>query len=142
MTITSGAAETPVEVLGTAHTVKIRHDSYTVIESAGGPGTGLPPHALQGQDQWIYVLAGEYQVVTGDERRLLTAGASAVVPRDTVHCLTVVGTEPARCLMVVSPHGPWETFLNELRIADAPSAAEEIYAAGRRAGLVLLTSPV
>ena len=142
MTITSAAAELPVEVLGTAHTIKVRHSSYTVIESAGAPGTGLPPHALAGQDQSIYVLAGEYQLVTGDQRRLLTGGASAFVPRDTVHRLTVVGTKPARCLMIVSPHGPWEAFLDELRIVEATTAVDEIYAVGRRAGIVMLTSAV
>jgi quercetin dioxygenase-like cupin family protein len=142
MTITSAAEEAPVEVLGTAHTIKVRHAAYTVMESAGGPGTGLPPHALEGQDQSIYVLAGEYQLVTGDQRRLLTTGASAVIPRDIVHSLTVVGTEHARCLMIVSPHGPWEAFLDEVRLVEATTAAEEIYAVGRRAGLVLLTSPV
>jgi quercetin dioxygenase-like cupin family protein len=148
MTITSAADEGPVDVLGTTHTIKIRHAGYTVIESTGGPDTGLPPHALEGQDQSIYVLAGQYQLVTGDQRRLLTTGASAFVARDTVHCLTAVGTvgtvgtEPARCLMIVSPPGPWEAFLDELRDRDATTAQDEIYAVGRRAGIVLLTSPV
>jgi quercetin dioxygenase-like cupin family protein len=136
------ADDEPVEVLGTAHTIKVRHASYSVIESAGEPGPGLPPHALEGQDQSIYVLAGEYELVTGDQHRPLARGASAFVPRDTAHCLTVVGTEPARCLMIVSPPGPWEAFLDELRTAGAVTTADEIYAAGRRAGIVLLTSPV
>jgi quercetin dioxygenase-like cupin family protein len=142
MTITSATEEAPVAVLGTLHTVKVRHSDYTVIESSGGPGTGLPPHALEGQDQSIYVLDGEYLLVTGDQRRRLTSGMHAVVPRDTVHSLTVAGTGQARCLTVVSPCGPWETFLNELRDVEAAAAADEIYALGRRTGIVLLTSAV
>ena len=140
MTITS--AEASVDVLGTAHTIKVRHSAYTVIEAAGGPGTGLPPHALGGQDQSVYVVAGEYRLVTGDQSRLLTAGESAFIPRDTVHCLTVVGAELARRLVIASPHGPLEKFLDELRVLEATGTADEIYAVGRRAGIVLLTSPV
>jgi quercetin dioxygenase-like cupin family protein len=142
MTTTSAADDGPVDVLGTVHTIKVRHTAYVLIESAGEPGTGLPPHTLEGQDQSIYVLAGEYQLVTGDQRRRLTRGESAVVPRDTVHSLSVGGGEPGRCLMIVSPPGSWDAFLDDLRGADATLTADDIYAVGRRAGIVLLTSPV
>jgi hypothetical protein len=44
--------------------------------------------------------------------------------------------------MIVSPQGPWEAFLDDLRLVETQTAADEVYAAGRRAGIVLLTSPV
>lgn len=131
-----------MEVLGATYTIKIRHTAYTVIETQGTPGSGLPPHALERQDQSIYVLAGEYRLVVGDECRILSAGSIAFVPRDTVHSLTGSSTEPSRCLTIVSPHGAWETFLDEVRAADATLGVDQIYAIARRAGIALLTSPV
>lgn len=131
----------PIPVLGVTHTIKVRHTAYTIIESAGAPGSGLPPHSLEGQDQSIYVLAGEYLLVIGDERRTLAPGSMSFIARDTVHSLTVSGSQPARCLTIVNPHGALETFLDEMRTVE-PGAPEAVYALARRAGIALLTSPV
>lgn len=134
----------PIWVLGEAHTVKVRHTAYTVIETAGAPGSGLPPHALDGQDQSVYVLAGEYELVSGDDLITLTVGSIAFIPRGTVHRLTVSGSDPARCLLTVNPPGAVEAWLDEIgalhRSADA--STEEIFAIARKVGISLLTSPV
>jgi quercetin dioxygenase-like cupin family protein len=131
----------PISVLGATHTIRIRHTTYTVVDSMGSTGSGLPPHALDGQDKSIYVVTGEYLLALGDELRRLGPGAVAFVPRGTVHSLTVSGAEQARCVMIVSPQGAFESFLDEVRLAPRPDT-DEIYAFARRAGVSLLTSPV
>jgi quercetin dioxygenase-like cupin family protein len=142
VTITSASSTEAVPVFGTTHTIKVRHTAYTVIECAGEPGSGLPPHALEDQDQSIYVLAGQYHLVTGDDTRPLSPGSIAFVARGTVHSLTVSGTEPARCLTIVNPHGAWETFLDDLRAVGATTGVDDVCAIARRAGIALLTSSV
>jgi quercetin dioxygenase-like cupin family protein len=148
LTITYLAAQAgePVWVLGSTRTIKVRHTAYTVIESTDAPGSGLPPHALDGQDQSVYVLAGTYELVAGDERLALGPGEVAFIPRGTVHRLTVSGSDPARCLVTVTPPGAAETFLDEVRgsvgALSASTDADEILAIARRAGIALLTSPV
>jgi quercetin dioxygenase-like cupin family protein len=128
-------------LLGVVTTIKARHAAYSVIESSGEPGHGLPPHAHDDQDEGIYVLAGEYHLSSGDEHVVLRPGAFASVPRGTVHALTVAGTGPGRCLLIFDPPGAMERFLDEVR-ASGTTSEHDVHAIARRLGLALLTSPV
>lgn len=134
-----------VSVFGEVSTFKIRRASYSVFESSAEPDRGLPPHAHDGQDEAIYVLAGEYQLSGGDDRLTLTVGSVALVSRGTVHCLPVSGTGPARCLVILDPPGAMERFLDEVCTASAATgdagSTPDIFAVARSLGIALLTSP-
>ena len=141
-----------MSVLGEVNTLKVRHAAYTIFESSAAPGGGLPPHAHEEQDEAIYVLDGEYQLASGEERLPLVPGSLAFVPRGTVHCLTVTGRRPGRCLVAFNPPGAMERFFDEVRTmsdgddggapVDGTDPVDGVLAIARRLGITLLTSPV
>ncbi|CAN5737229.1 hypothetical protein BH20ACT11_BH20ACT11_04800 [soil metagenome] len=142
-------------ILGSFNTIKVREASYTLLESAappGGGGGGMLPHAHHAQEEAVYVLQGEYALVVGGGELRLGPGSFASVPRGTVHASRVTGSEPGRCLVILTPPGPTERFFEEVGVpvADwAPLAPprdlpdmERFLASARRHGIELLTTQV
>lgn len=139
--------EAALWVLGEINTIRARAEAYTLLESTAPPGGGLPPHVHHDQDEAIYVLEGEYTLVSGDEESRLGPGSFASVPRGTLHALKVTGNEPGRMLAILSPPGSLERFFEEVGVragngAPAPPDEEEVLASARRHGISLLTRPV
>jgi len=138
-----------LRVLGELNTFKARDAAYTLLESTALPGgSGLPPHVHHDQDEAIYVLEGEYALfVSGEEEARLARGSFATVPRGTLHALEVTGSNPGRCLVILTPSGPLERFFEEVGVragyeAPAPPGAQEVLASARRHGISLLRTPV
>ena len=134
----------------TGDTVKIKATAaetggaYTMIEAIASPGNGPPPHLHKNEDETLYVLDGDFEILNGDEH-LMSAkpGALAFVPRRTVHRFRCIGDRTGRVLLVYTPGGI-EGFFREsgrLAVRDGPAppldsaeiARTEI--AGRRYGL-------
>jgi quercetin dioxygenase-like cupin family protein len=116
--LASGEGQT-LRVLGELNTFKARYAAYTLLESTALPeeGSGLPPHVHHDQDEAIYVLEGEYALfVSGDEELRLTRGSFASVPRGTIHALEVTGSNPGRCLVILTPPGALERFFEEVGV--------------------------
>ncbi len=146
--------ETALWVLGELNTIRAQGETYTLLESATPPGGGLPPHVHYAQDEAIYILEGEYSLVSGDEESRLGPGSFASVPKGTVHALRkVAGDGPGRSLALLTPPGALERFLEEVGVPvanrstsfAAPKNApemEEVVASARRHGIYLLTRPV
>ena len=78
-----------------------------------GTGGG-PRHLHQKQDEWIYVVDGEIDLVVGAERLRLTAGESLFIPRKTAHLWTCMSGRPAKIINVYQPAGTMEEFFREL----------------------------
>jgi mannose-6-phosphate isomerase-like protein (cupin superfamily) len=81
-----------------------------VHHARGGP----PRHLHTGQDEWFYVVDGEYVIEVGDERFHLTAGDSAFAPRGVPHVWAHVGDGVGRIIFAVSPAGRLEAFFGDL----------------------------
>lgn len=92
--------------------------AYALFELATPPAGGCPPHAQRYEDEILYVLAGSYRVLLGEQTVELGTGDSAFVPRGTVHASANAGSEPARLLLFVTPGGVHEQFL--LAVGDDP----------------------
>lgn len=58
---------------------------YTVIEQVTPPGWGPPRHIHSREDEIFYVLEGSYELHVGDERRTISASASAILPCNVPH---------------------------------------------------------
>ena len=58
------------------------------------PKSGPPTHIHQTEDEFFYVVSGEFKLKLGD--RIVSAPAQSVmfVPRGTAHTFQNVGTEP------------------------------------------------
>jgi quercetin dioxygenase-like cupin family protein len=134
----------------TGDTVIIRATSaetggaYTMIEAIASPGNGPPAHIHKNEDETLYVLDGEFEILNGEEH-LMSAkpGALAFVPRGTVHRFRCVGDRTGRILLIYTPGGIEGFFRESGRpaVVDGPApsldSAEIARSdkAGRRYGL-------
>jgi mannose-6-phosphate isomerase-like protein (cupin superfamily) len=89
------------------------HGRLLVVEmthhAQGGPGR----HFHYEQDEWFYVVEGEYVLEVGHERIRLKPGDSVFGPRKVPHVWTFVGDQPGRILFVFTPAGQMEAFFRE-----------------------------
>jgi mannose-6-phosphate isomerase-like protein (cupin superfamily) len=82
------------------------------------PKSGPPMHIHQTEDEFFYVVSGQFKVKLGD--RIMSAPAQSVmfVPRGTAHTFQNVGTEPGVLLVGVTPGG-FEKVFEERQGVDA-----------------------
>ncbi|HEV2397881.1 MAG TPA: cupin domain-containing protein [Candidatus Sulfotelmatobacter sp.] len=83
------------------------------------------------------MLEGSYELHVGDERRIVSAGASAILPRGIPHGFRNVASTHSRLLCVITPGGLEEYFLAVAKCSPPPSPAQLIELA-RPFGLTLL----
>lgn len=82
----------------------------TVRQEKGGPAT----HLHYDQDEWFYVMRGEFIVKVGDEVFNLKAGDSAFAPRKIPHAFAKVGSEEGQMMVLFQPAGSMEDFFKEM----------------------------
>jgi mannose-6-phosphate isomerase-like protein (cupin superfamily) len=89
-------------------------------------GEGGPPrHVHHEQDEWFYVVRGEFTIEVGEDKFRLKPGDSLFAPRKVPHAWAHVGDGPGSLITIVSPVGTFETFLRETtRHPTLPSPAE------------------
>jgi DNA-binding transcriptional MerR regulator len=83
-----------------------------VFEFTGGGGG--PRHLHHDQDEWIYVIDGEFQFEVGDKRFRVGTGESVFVPRKVPHAWACVSGKPGKIINVYQPAGKVEEFFREL----------------------------
>jgi mannose-6-phosphate isomerase-like protein (cupin superfamily) len=81
----------------------------------GGPAR----HLHYDQEEWFYILEGEFQFEVGAERFHLQPGESLLAPRKVPHVWAFVGEERGRILVVFLPAGKMEAFFREVTKANA-----------------------
>ena len=95
----------------TGDTVIIRATSaetggaYTMIEAIASPGNGPPPHIHKNEDETLYVIDGDFEILNGEHIMRAKPGALAFVPRGTIHRFRCVGDRTGRMLLVYTPGG-------------------------------------
>lgn len=89
-------------------------------------GKGGPPrHVHHDQDEWFYVVAGEFVAEIGDERFTMRPGDSLFAPRQVPHAWACVSDSPGSMITTVSPAGTFEEFIiDTTRHPTLPSEAE------------------
>jgi len=74
---------------GHARTIKISRDNtagqYGLVEIGVPTGLGSPWHVHPDEDEWFYVLDGEFTFYVGDARLSLPAGSFAFGPKGVPH---------------------------------------------------------
>ncbi len=88
--------------------------AYSLFEFVVEPGQGVPPHHGRYEDETFWILEGEFRLRLDDETLELGPGGYAYVPRGTVHALANVGDVPGRLLVLVTPGGLHERYLDEM----------------------------
>jgi len=98
---------------------------WSMFEAHWHANGGPPMHVHQGEDEWFYVIEGEYVVQVGDEKFRLTPGDSLLAPRKIPHAYAHLGEGQGRMLIAYQPAGDMEAFFLKMsRLAGAPSADE------------------
>ena len=99
--------------------------SWSMFEAHWSLKGGPPLHVHQVEDEWFYVIEGEYVVQVGDERFRLTPGDSLLAPREVPHTYAHIGDGQGRLLIAYQPAGDMEDFFLEVsRLVGPPSASE------------------
>lgn len=83
-----------------------------VFEFTGA--SGGPPHLHHDQDEWIYVVEGEFEFHLGDKQFHLSVGESVFMPRKVAHRWGCVSGRPGKIINVYQPAGKMEEFFREL----------------------------
>src|SRR5690242_6880080 len=76
----------------------------------GGPAR----HLHYEQEEWFYILEGEFLFEVGVERFHLHAGDSLLAPRQVPHVWAFVGEALGRILIAFLPAGKMEAFFREV----------------------------
>jgi len=77
------------------------------------PRTGTVRHVHHREDEWFYVLSGEFIFEAGKEKYSLSVGGSIWLPRDIPHVFANT-TEAVGKLIAICQPGGFEKFLDEL----------------------------
>jgi quercetin dioxygenase-like cupin family protein len=139
--------------LGSLLTVKIgRQESggrVCVIEHHCPYGFGAPWHVHSREDEWFYVLEGEFTVYVGEQRLSLPAGSFAFGPKGVPHTF-IAETDGAKALIGFQPFH-FEGFLREAAEPatepvlpprpDAPPDMERLLPIAARNGMQILGPP-
>jgi quercetin 2,3-dioxygenase len=81
-----------------------------LIRQTIAPKGGPPAHIHGAEDEFFYVVSGEFKFKLGD--RIVNAPSRSIVfvPRGTVHTFQNIGTEPGVLLVGVTPGGLEKMF--------------------------------
>lgn len=84
--------------------------AIAVFEQTGFTPKGGPPlHIHLYQDEFFYVIDGEYQFLVGDERHRLKKGDTIFLPKNIPHAFIQL-TEKAKVIVSYIPAGKMEDF--------------------------------
>ena len=98
-----------------------RHD----CDASSGPKSAPPLHIHQHTDEVYFILEGGAQVVIGAETITAGTGAFVFVPRGTPHTFANPNDTPARMLLVLTPAGFEQYFVELFALLSQGSNREE-----------------
>jgi DNA-binding transcriptional MerR regulator/uncharacterized RmlC-like cupin family protein len=88
-----------------------------------GMGCG-PRHLHHDQDEWIYVIEGEFNFEVGDKRFRVGPGESVFMPRQVPHAWAPVSDQPSKVINTYQPAGKMEEFFH---VAGKPKDQPQIH---------------
>jgi DNA-binding transcriptional MerR regulator len=105
-----------IQLGGEPHDCKVSardtNGAMCVFEFTGGGGG--PRHLHHDQDEWIYVIDGEFQFEVGDKRFRVGKGESVFMPRKVPHAWAGMKGKAGKIINVYQPAGTMEEFFREL----------------------------
>jgi mannose-6-phosphate isomerase-like protein (cupin superfamily) len=94
------------------------------------------------QDEWFYVIKGEFAFEIGDEKFMLNAGDSIFAPRKIPHVWAHVDDNPGQILIILQPAGSFERFFQQLAQHPKPLTREETEALFSAHGMQIVGEPL
>jgi quercetin dioxygenase-like cupin family protein len=113
--ITAASAGTVFHAFGQKITILLDGEktgrNYTQWIDETPPGGGPPPHRHWNDDEWFFVLEGQVSFFDGNEWHSASPGASAFMPRGSIHTFKNNGTSTLKMLVTTAPSG-FESFFS------------------------------
>jgi quercetin dioxygenase-like cupin family protein len=101
-------------------------NELAVFEQTGLTPKGGPPlHIHPKQDEWFYVIDGEYLFQVGDKKYQMKTGDTIFLPRNIPHAFVQL-TERGKVLVSYLPAGKMEEFFAVTDKWTSPPTADEI----------------
>jgi quercetin dioxygenase-like cupin family protein len=115
----------------------------SITDSVSPAGSGPPRHVHHGEDETFVILSGACEFWVAGETFQRREGETAFVPRGTEHTFRVVGDQPSRHLLILTPGG-FEGFFVEMARGRyrIPDDMERIIECGARYGLSFTGPPL
>ena len=111
-----------------------------IIENTFHAKGGPARHLHYEQDEWFYIVEGEFAMEIGEDRFRLTPGDSIFGPRKIPHVWACTGGQRGRILIAFLPAGRMEGFFREVTKANAmPPQDPELW---RAHGMELMGPPL
>ena len=110
-----------VWVVGDHYTVKASGEdtggAFALIEVLVPPNSGPPPHLHRREDEAFYVLEGEFEVHIDEQRLTAGPGSWVRLAKGSLHYFKNIGPTPAKMLILATPAGLDQFFLEAGREA-------------------------
>jgi quercetin dioxygenase-like cupin family protein len=126
-------ADSAIEWLGVKYKTILSSDqtdgAMSIVDSWSPAGIGPPRHVHANEDETFVVITGSCKVWIEGGEKLVGPGESAFIPRGKEHTFKVVGSEPSRHLVILTPGG-FEGFFTDMAAgqfqipADMPAIEE------------------
>lgn len=111
-----------------------------IIENTFHAKGGPARHLHYEQDEWFYIVEGEFRMEIGQGKYTLTPGDSILGPRKVPHVWAFTGGQRGRILIAFLPAGRMEAFFREVTKANAmPPLDPELW---RAHGMELMGPPL
>lgn len=112
------------DVFSTKVSTKDTDGDIYVFESTRVKEGGPSHHLHFDQDEWWYVLQGQFLIKVGDVTHQAKAGDSVFGPRNVPHSFAKVGEGEGKLLMFFQPAGKMEEFFRKLSEGVAKNMSE------------------
>ena len=110
-------------VVGDHVTVKVgateTAGQFAMCELYPWPEAGPPPHVHRLDDEWFYVVEGDFTFMLEETIVRGGPGLAVYLPKGRVHQYRNVGTQPGRLLVFTTPSG-FDAFIRESGVAAPP----------------------
>lgn len=101
-------------------------NELAVFEQTGlTPNGGPPLHIHPGQDEWFYIVEGEYLFQVGEDKFQMKPGDTIFLPRNVAHAFVQL-TEKGKAIVSYLPAGKMEDFFATTDKWNSPPSKEEI----------------
>lgn len=101
-------------------------EDLAVFEQTGlTPNGGPPLHVHPHQDEWFYVIEGDYLFQVGDEKMNLQKGDTIFLPRNVQHAFIQL-SEKGKMIVSYLPAGQMEDFFKVTDQWTTPPSKEEV----------------
>ncbi len=97
--------------------------AYTLCETIEPPGSGAGLHRHSTYDETHIICAGRFECQLGDRMLELGPGDMMFAPRGTPHSVKSLGPETGRELIISSPGGIFDAFIDEVVASMAESGS-------------------